>query len=191
MDSRTTVALKRLLWLVLLILVVPCFVLLAYVGLAQMQARAILDGVRGLKVGMSTQSDVERITTAHPALWLKRWSRNCENRRCDLDLSVNNSWLYALGLEPQAIFWTQVTTEHGTVSAIFVDLSRDTRVFPTAPSAGQVREYAAYPDHARGWRPAIPRRETQQRCDTRAAAARLRILAQVPDETWRGLRSAL
>ena len=105
-------------------------------------ARSILRDVSSLRVGVSSTQQVETVAAQH-RYWIQE--KNCDGPKCFIAFEVYNTWLYRLKLEPSARFRASVGTSDGTVDYIGIELSRDTRAFPTSPSAGITQEYLAYP----------------------------------------------
>ncbi len=138
-------------WMLGLVLlaVSGCVALGVYAAVVQMRAAAILKEVYALKVGTSTLGDVERLA---PNLSRPMSQKECTSGTCAFWSYVNNSWLSSVGIEPWAVFGAEVTVEKGTVRRIRVSLMRDTRVFPTSPSAGFVTECVTYGE-GREWKP--------------------------------------
>jgi len=127
----------------------PLGLLLLVLGLAvyafaiQAKARAILNDVSGLKVGVSSTSEVEALARHHKG---DLRERRCDDGKCVFWFEIRNTWLNRLRLEPLAIFEASIAVNGGKVSSITVMLSRDTRVFPTFPSAGITEEYLQRPE---------------------------------------------
>ena len=111
-------------------------------------ARSILTDVSALTVGVSSIEQVEAIAARH-SHWIQE--RSCDGSKCFFRFEVYNTWLYRLKLEPVARFQTSVKTLDGVVDSIFVDLSRDTRAFPTSSSGGATSEYRTIPERFRGY----------------------------------------
>lgn len=122
--------------------VLASVVLVAYAGIVQMRAAAILKGVYALRVGRSSITDVEQLATR---IGPNGSSKECRDTACEFGFYVDNSWLHKVGLEPFAVFQATITIQKGIVNTIRVSLVRDTQVYPTHPSAGIVTEYAASP----------------------------------------------
>lgn len=129
---------------------IPPVLLLVALGIAgyafaiQARARSILDDVAGLKVGASSTSEVEALTSRHKG---DLRNRRCDEGRCVFWFEIRNTWLHRLKLEPVAIFEASIAVDGGKVDSITVMLSRDTRVFPTFPSAGITEEYRRKPEY--------------------------------------------
>ena len=132
-------------WVVLPPLILFCVVcvLFVYAFAIRQTARSILKDVYALRVGVSSTGDVERLVARHKNALRKR---HCEPGRCSTVFEVYNTWLYRLKLEPIARFFVDVEERDGIVAYIMIDLSRDTRVYPTSPSAGSIEEYERLPD---------------------------------------------
>ena len=110
-------------------------------------ARSILKDVSALTIGASSMQ-VDAVSSQHPS-WIQ--DRHCDGPKCFVAFEVYNTWLYRLRLEPFARFRASVTTSDGIVDSIHVELSRDTRAFPTSPSAGMTSEYRTAPEHSHYW----------------------------------------
>lgn len=134
----------RLLLALVVLASVVCVVLVVYASIVQMRAAAILKGIYALRIGSSSITDVEQMASrmGHDLA-----SKECKGGTCDFGFYVDNSWLHRIGVEPLAVFGATVTVQNGTVRTIRVSLMRDTRVYPTHPSAGMVTESAASPEH--------------------------------------------
>lgn len=111
-------------------------------------ARSILRDVSGLRVGVSSTQQVEMVAARHRH-WIQE--KSCDGPKCFVAFEVYNTWLYRLKLEPIARFRASVATSDRTVDYIGVELSRDTKAFPTSPSAGITSEYRKTPEHFRYW----------------------------------------
>jgi hypothetical protein len=105
-------------------------------------ARSILKDVSALTVGTSSMQQVDAVSSRHQS-WIQ--DKRCDGPKCFVAFEVYNTWLYRLRLEPLARFRASVTTSDGIVDLIHVELSRDTRAFPTSDSAGITTEYLTYP----------------------------------------------
>jgi hypothetical protein len=137
--------LTQLRWLcavALLCLVAAAVGLAAYALTIQAEARSILKDVSSLKVGLSSTADVERLIERHKSHLA---SKQCETSICDYLFEIKNWWLFRTRIEPETDFRAWVTVDGDTVQGIGAMVSRDTRVFPTFPSAGIVREYRQFP----------------------------------------------
>lgn len=123
--------------------------MLAYTHLIQSRASTILKGVYALRIGTSSAQDVERLASV---LGDQVSSKRCVDDRCYFEFYVDNEWLHKAHLEPLAVFQARVTVQRGLIDMIRVSLMRDTRVYPTHPSAGKVSEYRASAERGRWWR---------------------------------------
>lgn len=127
---------------------VPVTLLLTALGLGsyaftiKSAAKAILHDVSNLRVGVSSMQQVESVAARHRH-WVQE--ERCDGPKCFIAFEVYNTWLSRLRLEPVARFRVDVGTLDGTVSYIGIELSRDTRAFPTSPSAGMTSEYLTAP----------------------------------------------
>jgi len=116
-----------------------------YALLIKAEAASILADVSRIRAGTSTLVDVEKLAEKHKRHL--RWSgREADGGdRIHYGFEIRNTLLSYLRLEPAAKFDAWVTVNNGTVQSLHLDLMRDTRVFPTSPSAGMVEEYVQYP----------------------------------------------
>lgn len=105
-------------------------------------ARSILKDVYALKVGESPAADVKALAERHQGAVSEY---QCDSEKCRVSLQVYNTWLHRLGLEPAARFQAVVHAKNGKADYISVELWRDTRAFPTSPSAGITEEYLPPP----------------------------------------------
>jgi hypothetical protein len=126
-----------------LIFLFGVFGLAIYAFAIRASAKSILRDVSALRVGVTSIAEVEALAARHPDALQKR---HCDNQKCIVSFEVYNTWLYRFRLEPMARFRASVETNVGIVNFIDVMLSRDTRVFPTMPSAGWTNEYLKVPD---------------------------------------------
>lgn len=106
------------------------------------KAKAILDDIAALKVGSSSIDEVKALAARHRRN-IKQM--NCDASKCFVAFEVDNTWLHRLRLEPIAMFSASLEVNCGTLSHISIMLARDTRVFPTSPSAGMTDEYLQTP----------------------------------------------
>jgi hypothetical protein len=100
-------------------------------------------------VGTSTLSDVEKLAERHKSHF--RWMGR-QGDRSDYSFEVPNTCLSYLHIEPAAKFDAWVAVSKRAVQSVQVDVMRDTRAFPTAPSASMVDEYVKYPEYYRAGR---------------------------------------
>jgi|SRR5579862_147159 len=138
--------LRRTIASVILLIVSAVVVLCVYALSIRAQASRILQDISSLRVGISTQSDVERL--AQQQKRQLAWKK-CEAESCDYLFEIRNNWLYRMRIEPATRFHAWVTVADGRVKSLHADIMRDTRIFPTAPSGGMVEEYAKYPKEYR------------------------------------------
>jgi len=109
------------------------------------QAASLLKDVTSLKVGSSTESDVQQLTRKH-IRYLD--SRETSNEVVITTFKVQNRWLSALKLEPYAWFGASVYVKNGHVYHISAWLMRYMPIYPTfGASAGMVDEYADFPKY--------------------------------------------
>lgn len=143
--SNVNVDKRRRLWIGAVLIV--AFVVLGlgiYAFVIQASARSLLTEVYTLKVGSSSVADLERLAARHRHILREH---TCDSQNCTMAFEIYNTWLYRTRLEPVARFRVDLEAEDGKVNHILVILSRDTRVFPTAPSAGITEEYDRLPQH--------------------------------------------
>ncbi len=137
----------RLIFISLVLVTVLAIIALGvYAFVIKAEAASILADVSRIKVGTSTLSDVEKLAERHTRHC--RWTGH-QGDRSDYSFEVRNTWLSYLRIKPAAKFDAWVTVNKGTVQSVYVDVMRDTRVFPTAPSGGMVEEYVKYPEYYR------------------------------------------
>jgi hypothetical protein len=107
------------------------------------QAESLLKDITALRVGSSSEADVETLAKAHARyLTLKE----DESHGFRITFTVRNTWLSTLRLEPPAWFSAAVNVKCGRVYHIGAWLMRSMDIFPTfQASAGDVDEYAEYP----------------------------------------------
>ena len=120
--------------------------LVSYGVIIEVTARSILRDVSGLGAGASSTQQVEAVAARH-----KHWiqENRCQGPNCFVAFEVYNTWLHRLKLEPVARFRASVETSDGTVDNIGGELWRDTKAFPTSPSAGITSEYRKTPEYFR------------------------------------------
>lgn len=118
--------------------------LFAYALSIQRTAQSILNDVVDLKVGRSSLEDVKAMAARHRPSISKY---DCNADKCIVAFEVDNTWLRRLKLEPHARFQSFIECKGGIVVYIMVVLERDTRAFPTSPSAGITEEYLTPPSY--------------------------------------------
>lgn len=128
----------------LVLIVSASSVFTAYAFVIEAQARNILTDISNLKVGASSQSEVERFAQRHKSQLEKK---ECKADECWYFFEVRNGWLSWVRIEPAAQFQAWVTVRNGKVEGLHAEVQRDTRVFPTYPSAGIIEEYVKYPEY--------------------------------------------
>lgn len=140
MRTRTKVAAA-----IALVAVVAFVFLAGYAYTIRAQAESLLKDLVALKVGSSTESDVQKLIKKHGRyLESQSYSEGIETTT----FTVKNSWLSALRIEPPAIFGAAVQLRDGRVDHINAWLSRSMDIFPTfQASAGMVDEYSEYTEH--------------------------------------------
>ena len=118
-------------------------VLACYAYQIRTQAESLLKDVTALKVGTSTESDVQELTQRHRHYLV---SQTYDDGVSTTTFQVKNTWLSALKLEPPALFGAVVKIRDGHVYHIGAWLLRYMKIFPTfGASAGMVDEYSEYP----------------------------------------------
>lgn len=117
--------------------------MLAYAFAIQSKAKSILLDVSALRVGTSSLGDVQALAARHKG---DLRENHCDDANCFFAFEIYNTWLHRLKLEPAARFRASVAVKGGTVDSISIMLSRETRVFPTFPSAGITEEYRKVPE---------------------------------------------
>lgn len=138
MDGR-----RHLFWLAAPLLVVcVAAILLVYALYIEATARSILRDVSALRVGQSSTADIKATAESHRNV-LSEY--RCDAQKCFASFEVYNTWLHRLRLEPIARFRAVVESDDGEVDFIRIVLERDTRAFPTSPSAGITEEYLTAP----------------------------------------------
>ncbi len=130
----------------ILLIVSSVVALFVYALLIKAQANRILQDISGLRVGVSTQSEVERLAQNHKSYLA--W-KGCRPESCDYLFEIKNTWLCRMRIEPATRFHAWVTVADGRVKSLHADIMRETRIFPTAPSGGMVEEYVKYPEEYR------------------------------------------
>jgi hypothetical protein len=120
-------------------------VLSCYALFIKAQAASLLKDVTALTVGSSTESDVEQITRKHSRYLV---SRESSGEVVITTFKVQNRWLSALRVEPDALFGASVYVKNGHAYHISAWLMRSMNIFPTfGASAGIADEYAEYPQY--------------------------------------------
>jgi hypothetical protein len=123
-------------------------VLTCYALFIEAQAASLLKDVTAITVGSSTASDVEQLTRKHSRYLV---SRESSDELVITTFKVENRWLSALRLEPDAWFGASVSLKNGRAYHIEAWLMRSMNIFPTfGASAGMVDEYAEYPLYLSG-----------------------------------------
>jgi hypothetical protein len=116
-----------------------------YALFIQAQAESLLRDITALRVGGSTEPDVEHLTSEHSRYVISRVSRDGITTTT---FKVPNNWLAVLRLEPLAWFGADVSVKNGRVVHISASLLRTMDIFPTfQASAGMVDEYVEYPEY--------------------------------------------
>jgi hypothetical protein len=143
----TLLASRRLVAIAVIALGAGTVILASYALAIKAQAEALLKDITSLKVGASTELDVQQLTRRH-----KRYiSDHYDNQRTTtIVFAIQNKWLSTLRLEPDASFRASIAVEDGHVSRISAALFRSMDIYPTfQASAGIVEENASHP--ANSW----------------------------------------
>lgn len=117
-----------------------------YAQALKAEADSLLQDIFRLKVGVSPQADVDRLIERHKS-YLKL--TECKPESCPYFFEVRNKWLSFAGIEPATRFQAWMMVASGSVQSFHAELSRETRIFPTASSGGIVDEYVNYPEYYR------------------------------------------
>jgi hypothetical protein len=129
-----------------LLLAAGAAVLAGYAYHIQAQAESLLKDVTALRLGSSTQSDVQQLAKRHNRYLV---SQTYSDGVASTTFEVKNGWLSALKLEPPALFGADVKIRDGHVYHISAWLFRAMNIFPTFQgSAGIVDEYTEYTQDA-------------------------------------------
>jgi hypothetical protein len=130
---------KKLLAIGAVTIVAGLIVLACYAYVIRSHAESLLKDITLLKVGMSTDTEVQQLVQRHRS-YLSSETRT-ENSS-SFEFKIQNKWLSTLKLEPQAWFSSAVSTRDGKVMYIGAVLFRSMDIFPTfTGSAGIVDEY--------------------------------------------------
>jgi hypothetical protein len=142
MITGSTIGSRLLGWLAVLT-AVGVAVLGAYALLTKSRAESPLKSVTALKVGVTTEAEVQQLAEQHRR---SLSSHSCEDGVCFTSFKVPNTWLSTLKLEPAAEFDANIHVKNGIVTSIHAALSRSMPIFPTFyASAGSVDEYDEIP----------------------------------------------
>jgi len=127
------------------LLVTAAVVLICCALFIKVQAESLLNDVAALKIGSSTESDVEQVAREHIQYAV---SRESNDDGATTNFTVQNLWLATLRLEPQAFFRASVSVRNGRVHHIGAWLLRSMDIYPTfQASAGMAGEYDEYPQY--------------------------------------------
>jgi len=135
---------RRILVVVLVLIVSASGAFTAYALVIKAQAGSILADISSLNVGASSQLEAEHFAQRHKSQLEKK---ECKADQCWYFFEVRNCWLSWIRIEPAARFQAWVTVGNGRVVGLHAEVQRETRVFPTYPSAGIVEEYVKYPEY--------------------------------------------
>jgi hypothetical protein len=137
---KTLRSVKKLAVITALALCAGTAVLSAYAYVIRSQAESLLKDLTSLRIGVSTDSDVEQVIQRHRRFVT---GQHRDQSSFSTAFKIQNTWLSALRLEPQAWFDAGVIVENGRVSQISASLFRVMPIYPTfEASAGMVVEYA-------------------------------------------------
>jgi|HubBroStandDraft_5_1064220.scaffolds.fasta_scaffold00055_29 hypothetical protein len=135
----------KLLAAMAVLLVTAAVALICYALFIKAQAESLLNDIAALKIGSSTESDVEQVARKHIQYVV---SGESNNDGATTTFKVQNLWLAMLRLEPQAFFGASVSVRNGRVHHIGAWLLRSMDSYPTfQASAGMVDEYDEYPQY--------------------------------------------
>lgn len=136
---------SKLLAAMAVLLVTAAVALICYALFIKAQAESLLNDIAALKIGSSTESDVEQVARKHSQYVV---SGESNNDGATTTITVQNLWLATLRLEPQAFFGASVSVTNGRVHHIGAWLLRSMDIYPTfQASAGLVDEYDEYPQY--------------------------------------------
>jgi hypothetical protein len=114
--------------------------LVGYAVVITAQARDLLKDLTSLKVGISTEADVQRFVQRHRRYVVSEYRGDHTSSTA---FEIRNKWLSALKIEPKAWFSASVAVQDGDVRQIGASLFRSMDIFPTfQASAGMVVENA-------------------------------------------------
>ena len=117
-----------------------------YAVFVKAQAQSLLNDLTALKVGGSTESDLDQLTVRHRRYFVSR--EFSDQGYAITTFKLDNRWLSLLRLEPYAWFGASITVESGHVRHISAWLMRSMDIFPTfGASAGMVDEYVEFPEY--------------------------------------------
>jgi hypothetical protein len=189
---------RKILVVILVLIVSASGAFTAYALVIKAQARSILADISRLNVGVSPQLEVEHFAQRHKSQLEKK---ECKADQCWYFFEVRNRWLSWLRIEPAARFQAWVTVGNGKVEGLHAEVQRETRVFPTYPSAGIVEEYVKYPEYYHSgrcalWVPysnrqAVPLGCTRQPRHVRATSSRVCAFSNLLSQTWWRLRPSV
>ena len=139
---------KRLAAIAVISLGASTIILMSYALVIKARAEALLKDITSLKVGASTELDVQQIA--------RRYKRYISDRHDNqgtytIIFEIRNKWLSAMRLEPDTRFRSWITVRDGSVSQIGAGLFRSMDIYPTfQASAGMVEENAMHPKNSWG-----------------------------------------
>ncbi|MGB2590205.1 MAG: hypothetical protein WBG02_12025 [Candidatus Acidiferrum sp.] len=117
-------------------------ILTSYALVIKARAEALLNDITSLRVGASTELDVQQLARRY-----KRYiSDHHDTQRTNtITFEIRNKWLSAMRLEPATRFKSWITVRDGSVSQIGAGLFRTMDIYPTfQASAGMVEENAMH-----------------------------------------------
>lgn len=139
-NLRTSRIPKRLAAIAAIALGAATIILTSYALVIKARAEALLRDITSLKVGTSTEADLQQIVERQRRSVFAQYR---DEHTSSTVFKIQNRWLSTLRLEPVAWFDASVAVEDGHVSHIRAALFRSMDIFPTfGASAGMVTENA-------------------------------------------------
>jgi hypothetical protein len=108
-----------------------------YAIIIESRAKRLINDIYSLRIGQSTELDARAVVKKNRS---SVEEESCKENRCVFTFRTSNRWLALLRLEPNAELFASIDVDEGRVRYLFTVLARDTRAFPTSPSAGMVEE---------------------------------------------------
>jgi len=131
---------KKIAITITIILAVATIVLTCYAYVIRSQAESLLRDFTSLKVGISTETDAQRVIQRHGRHILGQYR---DDHSFSTAFQIRNTWLSKIRLEPQAWFNANVAVEDGKVRQVGASLFRSMNIYPTfGASAGMVVQNA-------------------------------------------------
>lgn len=129
----------------LVLFVATC--LAGYGVVIRWQAEHLLADIRALRVGVSTSEDASKVIEKHRG---RLKTQDCTDDGCGYEFAIQNKWLAAARIEPDARFSASIHVTRGRVTNVRAILERSMPIYPTfEASAGIVDEYVEMPQHGR------------------------------------------